>query len=130
MSRPVLQAGAVAVRGRGEDLRVLLVTARRDASEWIFPKGHVDAGETLAEAAGRELFEEAGVAGQVGWELDVLTFRTRGRLLEVHYFLVEANGSGESREGRRLQWLAPGEARRVLTFEDTRRLVDLAVRRS
>jgi 8-oxo-dGTP pyrophosphatase MutT (NUDIX family) len=29
--------------------------------EWVFPKGHVEAGETFVEAAIRELYEEAGV---------------------------------------------------------------------
>ncbi len=43
-------------------LEVLLIQ-RGDTGEWAFPGGKVDAGETPAIAAGRELVEEAGVRG-------------------------------------------------------------------
>lgn len=48
----------------GEEPQVLLVTAKRNPKRWIFPKGHVEKGETAEEAALREAREEAGVVGK------------------------------------------------------------------
>ncbi|HMO70436.1 MAG TPA: NUDIX hydrolase [Paracoccaceae bacterium] len=44
-------------------IEVLLVTSR-DTGRWIIPKGWPMAGRSLAEAAGREAWEEAGVKGR------------------------------------------------------------------
>jgi 8-oxo-dGTP pyrophosphatase MutT (NUDIX family) len=46
-------------------VRVLLITSRRSA-RWIAAKGWPVRGLTLAEAAAKEAFEEAGVRGIVG----------------------------------------------------------------
>ena len=45
--------------------RVLLVR-REDDGLWCCPGGHVDPGETVIAAAGREALEEAGVEVEVG----------------------------------------------------------------
>ena len=52
--------GAVVFRKINEDYRYLLIRNRR-SSNWSFPKGHVEAGETLEETAKREVFEETGL---------------------------------------------------------------------
>jgi diadenosine hexaphosphate hydrolase (ATP-forming) len=49
-------AGGVVVNSEG---KVLLI--RHHNGTWVFPKGHVDEGETPLEAAIREVAEEAGV---------------------------------------------------------------------
>ncbi len=36
----------------------ILLTKRKDFEVWCLPGGHVDAGETVAQAAVREAFEE------------------------------------------------------------------------
>ena len=67
-SPPRIQAaGAVVFRGDPEIPEFLLLRNARHLT-WAPPKGHLQAGETLEEAAGRELAEELG--GQV--ELDYL----------------------------------------------------------
>jgi 8-oxo-dGTP diphosphatase len=55
--RRTISAGGVVVNRRGQ---VLVVSQRGRA--WSLPKGHVDPGETLLEAAVREIHEETGVA--------------------------------------------------------------------
>ena len=66
--------------------------------KWTFPKGHVEAGESIAEAAARETLEELGLdeirlvesLGKVDiWFLD--RFVKKGKLIhkDIHYFLFE-----------------------------------------
>lgn len=57
------QAAALPLKRDGPDLRVLLVTSRQDG-RWILPKGQIEEGETPADGAAREAFEEAGVKGK------------------------------------------------------------------
>ncbi len=63
----------------GAELRVLLVTATRQPNLWVFPKGHIEAGETPEEAAVREVDEEAGVVATVVAPIGTLEFRERAR---------------------------------------------------
>jgi len=111
--KAIEQAGAVAVRRDGADLDYLIVTARRDPEHWILPKGNVEPGESLAQAAVRELEEEGGVTGDLLGRVGSLAFVDRGQLLEVHYFLVHATEH-------------VGSADRMLTFEDSRGLLAAA----
>lgn len=61
---PQLQVAALCTRATpdGRGTQVLLVTSR-GTGRWILPKGWPMAGRTLAEAAGQEAWEEAGVRG-------------------------------------------------------------------
>jgi len=116
----VPQAGAIAVRiGEGEP-RVLLVTAKRNPEHWVFPKGHVEVGETPAEAAVRELIEEGGVEGKVIAPAGTLEMAVDGEVLRVEYFLVRAGRDVGSAEGRERRWCTLREAAELLTFVTTR----------
>lgn len=53
-------AGGVVFNRQGQ----VLVLEHREGT-WVFPKGHIDKGETPLEAALREVEEEAGVTAQV-----------------------------------------------------------------
>ena len=48
-----------------------MVTSHRDKSSWIFPGGGIEPNENAADAAHRELYEEAGVRGRIIRELGV-----------------------------------------------------------
>lgn len=52
--------GAVVFRKINEDFRYLLIKNRR-SSNWSFPKGHIEIGETAEETAKREVLEETGL---------------------------------------------------------------------
>jgi 8-oxo-dGTP pyrophosphatase MutT (NUDIX family) len=117
------QAGAIVVRAGKTGPRILLVTARRNPDNWIFPKGHVEIGETLKAAAVREAREEAGVEGKVVAAAGKMTFEFGDTTYRVHYFVVRTTDAGRPREGRRLRWLKYKQALRRLTFEETRDLL-------
>ncbi len=50
-------AGGVVINSAGQ---VLVVNQQGDS--WSLPKGHVEAGESVVEAARREIYEETGIA--------------------------------------------------------------------
>ncbi len=122
--RVVPEAGAIAMRLQSNVPQVLLVHANTPQREWILPKGHLEAGETAAAAAQRELAEEAGVEGQVIQLVGTLEFAARARRLRVDYFLLAAGGtSGPGEADRDPTWFDFDEAMKVLIYEDTRALL-------
>lgn len=127
MATPIQQAGAVAVR-QGKTPRFLLVTSRRTPTRWIFPKGHIEPGETVVDAALRELEEEAGVRGKPLRTLDAIRFRSGADEVEIRYVLVAATNDGEEREGRRLKWLKLDDALDALSHDESRALLRKAAR--
>jgi ADP-ribose pyrophosphatase YjhB (NUDIX family) len=81
--------GGVVVRKTGDRILVALVTEPGFA-EYILPKGHVESGESLEQAARREIAEEAGFSDltlikKLGMA-ERLDFRKRSWGI-MHYFL-------------------------------------------
>ena len=114
----IQQAGAIIVRQGKNEPRVLLVTARRNPGTWIFPKGHVESGETRREAAVREAQEEAGVDGKVAAAAGSMAFDYGSNRYRVHYFIVVTDDSGKEREGRRMRWCRFKQALRKLSYKE------------
>lgn len=57
---------------------ILAVSRGADTADWGMPGGHVDAGETLREAASRELREETGVRlGMHAQLVPIVTWKSR-----------------------------------------------------
>jgi 8-oxo-dGTP pyrophosphatase MutT (NUDIX family) len=117
------QAGAIVVRPGKSGPRILLVTARRNPNNWIFPKGHVESGETLKAAALREAREEAGVEGKVAAKAGSMTFDFGSNRYRVHYYVVRTADPGQEREGRRLRWFRYKQALRQLSYDEARDLL-------
>lgn len=73
------------------DGRVLLVQrAKPPIGIWAFPGGHVEAGEKLAAAAARELYEETGMTAHfqgLAGLYDVIR-RDASGLVTVHYVIA------------------------------------------
>jgi len=116
------------VRGQGAAAEVLLVSAKKDPRQWIFPKGHVEPGESAAEAALRELREEGGVAGRIIRPIGVSTYESGRITVKVSYFLVRYSRAVLTTETRRRRWRTFSKARDLVAFDDARALVDKAER--
>ena len=56
-----VSAGGIVVRLENKRAYVALVSSRRK-KQYILPKGHIDPGESIEEAARREIEEEAGLS--------------------------------------------------------------------
>lgn len=122
-------AGGVVVRRDGPQPRFLLVTARRSPGEWVLPKGHIEEGETAAEAAEREVLEESGVKAVAGDRVGDLEYKTpRGRI-RARFFVMAFQSEGEPGESRERAWVTAGEARKRLRWDDARRLIEKAAGR-
>ncbi len=88
---PLLAVEAVVIR----DEKILLIQ-RQDDSLWAVPGGLAEVGESLAQAAERELWEEAGLRGKAVQLLgvyDSLNWPMRARMqLCTAQFYIETNG--------------------------------------
>lgn len=116
----VKRAGVVAYKREKGVLRYLFISARMDPNLFIFPAGHQEPGEDLAETALRETMEEAGVEVQTGDWLGFTFFHKNGEYQKTDYFLAAAVSQGESLEGRRVEWFTFEEAARINTFREAR----------
>jgi len=133
-------AGGVLYRTREGAIEVL-VGHQRDWNTHQptvrLPKGRLEPGETLEQAAVREVREETGRLATLGPALDESTYEftnleTNERIAKrVHYFLLEDHGAapeGRDDEMLRVVWLTLADAEGALTFENERRIVRLAAR--
>lgn len=124
----VQQGGAIVFRTDGGSVRILLVRAKQDPSQWIFPKGHLEPGESHAAAALREAFEEAGVTGIViGLVGPAATFQSGDEQVTVEYYLLQMVREAASPDGRDKKWVTPAEALGDLAFESARDLLRTAL---
>lgn len=87
-----ISAGGAVVRRREREVELLLINDKKYPN-WMLPKGHVEKGETLEEAAIREVGEETGLLGcKVEKKLGVYTrFKKEANEEKtVHIFLITA----------------------------------------
>lgn len=91
--------------------RILFSRRRADQMSggfWEIPGGKVEPGESWADAAARELFEETGLKAEHLRPLVRYRHRFSTRCVEIH-FLEATRWSGvpSGREGQKLEWVAP-----------------------
>jgi 8-oxo-dGTP pyrophosphatase MutT (NUDIX family) len=129
-----VSAGGVVVH---EDRVLVIVPARRAADGSVvlaLPKGHLDEGETAAQAAAREVREETGVTGELVGELGDVRYwymRDRRRIAKcVHFFLFRyVSGDLEDHDDEVLEarWVRLSEAHEALTYQGERDMVARAL---
>jgi 8-oxo-dGTP diphosphatase len=80
----------------------LLVQQFSHKDSWGVPKGHVNSGETLAECAVREVFEETGVSIQLFEKLQPAVISFKKEEKTVHIWLAtpkDVDNSGAFHKG-------------------------------
>lgn len=135
-------AGIVLFRDGPERTFLLLRSALTRRPVWEFPKGAIEAGETVQEAAERELQEEAGLKaddyevldGFLDVERYFFTRRAGAEQIlirkQVTYFIGRWK-SGDIRispEATRYLWATRQVAERRLRFPEKRRVLANAIR--
>ncbi|WP_125100501.1 NUDIX hydrolase [Leucobacter chromiireducens] len=139
MSAEILAAGTVCWRRvatpRGEQLHVLLIhrTKQQDVS---FPKGKLDPGESMPEAAVRETEEETGLRVSLGVNLGTIHYElSGGRKKTVQYWATEVTAAAAlastftpNDEVQALEWVPASEARERLSYRADRELYDVFLR--
>ncbi len=128
-----VSAGGVVLRG--DDVLVIVPTRRAADGNAVLalPKGHVDPGETPAQAAAREVREEGGVDAELVAELGDVRYvymRDGRRVLKrVTYFAFRYRGgdvADHDDEVEEARWMPADEAARVLSYQGDREMVTRA----
>lgn len=122
--------GAIIYRKRFRRVEFLVIR-HVNGGHWGFPKGHVDAGETEVETAKREIEEETGlhVGFRDGFYERIYYLTPKERRKEVVFFLSRVRRPRvrlRRSEIRDFRWLPYWETRELLTYENTKLVLDRA----
>jgi 8-oxo-dGTP pyrophosphatase MutT (NUDIX family) len=131
-------AGGVVIDIHDGAARIAVIARRNRAGrvEWCLPKGHREPGETLPQAAEREVAEETGISGRVLAELGTIDYwfvASDKRIHKfVHHYLLEATGgeltiaNDPDQEAIDVAWFPLHEVHHHLTFPNERRIAQAA----
>lgn len=132
MAKEILAAGAVCWRRVGEDIMVLLVhrTKQKDIS---LPKGKLDPGETMPQAAVREVAEETGLEVFLGANLGQIHYVLGdGQRKTVQYWAAEVTEDAVLRstflpnsEIEALEWVDLNKAKKRLSYPQDGDIVEV-----
>jgi len=123
-------AGGVVYRMVDGTPKYLVVTASKNPTQWVLPKGHIEPGERPNETAVREVQEETGVWARVRKDLSSIEFVTDDETVQVQFYLMEWLADDKPRDdGRTCEWVSlevaqkrvPEESNPVLDLADAER---------
>ncbi|HYP27709.1 MAG TPA: NUDIX domain-containing protein [Blastocatellia bacterium] len=126
-------AGGVAYRRKGEAIEIAIISVG-EHNRWQLPKGLIDKNETSAEAALREVREEAGIETEMIDLIDKVEYwyyAKRGvKRIRFHksvYFYLLKYRSGDTkdhdREVNEARWVDIDTGLSMLTFKSEKNMV-------
>jgi ADP-ribose pyrophosphatase YjhB (NUDIX family) len=134
--REEVSAGGVVYRRRDDGAIDLILASRRTRTGdlvWGLPKGRIDPGESIEEAATREVREESGLIAEIEEPLGsisyVYTWGGEGISKVVHFFLMRALGgdiADHDHEMEEVRWFPLAEAPGAAAYESERDVLERA----
>jgi ADP-ribose pyrophosphatase YjhB (NUDIX family) len=128
----LVSAGGVVVRREPAGLEVV-ICGRDTDGVWGLPKGTPDEGESLEEAAVREVSEETGLKIEIVKKIGIAEYwfaRNGIRYHKwVHHYLMRATGGSTADhdlEYDQVEWFPIEEAIETLTFDNDKEIVQQA----
>lgn len=128
----VVSAGGVVCKSIGRGNRICLI-ARRKGEIWALPKGHIEKGEKLVEAACREVLEETGLKAIPLRKIGLIRYtfvsgKTKYRK-RVHFFLFRYRGGSTRRHDSEVdeaRWFSLRQALRKMSYPSEKKIVERA----
>lgn len=114
-------AGGVVFRKKGSQLQFLMLQATSDPTDWVLPKGHIEAGEDPRYSSVREVREETGMWAKIVMKLGSVEYIVSNKPVKVMYYLMKPVGEGRRQDIlRERKWLSLSEVEnRGLTKYET-----------
>jgi len=120
-------AGGLVYRQRKGRHELLLVRAKPKPHDWVFPKGHIERGESPHACARREVREEGSVDAEPVAFLDEDQFtNSKGNHVHVALFLMKYLRDVPEEEARERRWFAIPDALAAIRFESGRAAIRAA----
>jgi 8-oxo-(d)GTP phosphatase len=119
----VQAAGGVVVRRSSSGGRDVVLVHRPAYDDWTLPKGKLEPGEGLLEAAVREVREETGLGCLAGPRLGTVEYvDASGRDKTAHYWAMAAAGDGlaPTKEIDEARWASVEDAEAQLSYDRDR----------
>ena len=116
-------AGCICINGD----RVLLI---RYFSHYSFPKGHIENGETVEDAALRETEEETGIKAEIAASPVIVPSQRPGDERKVYFFpSIYVSGEPQPQKGEtdEAMWVGIDKAYSLLSFDADRKALEKAV---